>query len=229
MVEDAEVEEGKSISLAKAGGGESFLERIEHHWIEIAAAALMALATIMSAYCAYESSWWHSKEAMHYSRSDQALIKTSELKDKMNQEVAVDVDMLSNYINATAQGNSRLANIYHDEAFSPALKKVWPLWLKAKESGKPDVPTTPFQMPEYKPKHSAEVVATQALANSEAAKAKQASDRANGYLLLTVLFASVLFFAGIGTKFSTKTLKISVLSMGAVIFVVSVVILGFQP
>jgi len=39
----------------------------------------------------------------------------------------------------------------------------------------------------------------------------------------------VLFFAGIGTKFSTKALKISVLSMGAVIFVVSVVILGFQP
>jgi len=29
--------------------------RIEHHWIEIAAAALMALSTMMSAFSAYQS------------------------------------------------------------------------------------------------------------------------------------------------------------------------------
>ncbi|HEY5494557.1 MAG TPA: hypothetical protein VIK15_08170 [Candidatus Anoxymicrobiaceae bacterium] len=33
----------------------AFFMRIEHHWIEIAAAALMALATMMSAFSAYQS------------------------------------------------------------------------------------------------------------------------------------------------------------------------------
>jgi hypothetical protein len=229
MADDVQAKEAEAPEARKGKKSESFLERIEHHWIEIAAAALMALATIMSAFCAYQSSWWHSKEAMHYNSSDQALIKTSDLKDKMNQETAVDIDMLSNYLNALAQGDTHLASIYQNEAFSDALKKVFPMWEQAKASGKPDVPKTPFQMPEYKPRHFQETVATQTYAHSESQKAKQASDHANGYLLLTVLFASVLFFAGIGTKFSTKGLKLSVLSMGALIFIASVVVLAVQP
>jgi hypothetical protein len=208
---------------------ESFLERIEHHWIEIAAAALMALATIMSAYCAYQSSWWHTREAMHYSDSDQGMIEASDLKDKINQEVAVDINMMSNYINAQSQGDERLAGLYRENAFSDALKKVLPAWEQANASGQPDRPKSPIQMPDYRPKHYYEAKAAEAAARLDAGKAKQAGDDANGYLLLTVLFASVLFFAGIGTKFSTKGLKISVLSMGALIFVASVVILAFLP
>jgi ABC-type multidrug transport system fused ATPase/permease subunit len=61
------------------------------------------------------------------------------------------------------------------------------------------------------------------------AEAKDAIRTSDFYVLLTVLFASVLFFAGICTKFKTPWISIAVLSMGAVVFVISLVIMIMQP
>jgi len=90
---------------------QSFLDRIEHNWIEIAAAALMALATIMSAFCAYQSSRWNGLSTDHYSKSDQAFITSTQLTDKVNQELSIDVSMLANYINVSSEGKTDLANL----------------------------------------------------------------------------------------------------------------------
>ena len=48
--------------------GESLLQRIEHNWIEIAATALLALATTMSAISAYQSARWSSRESVLYNK-----------------------------------------------------------------------------------------------------------------------------------------------------------------
>lgn len=52
--------------------------------------------------------------------------------------------------------------------------------------------------------------------------AKDANQQSENYVLLTVMFASVLFFAGISSKFTAKWLQYCFLSFGAVIFIVGV-------
>ncbi|HEY5494494.1 MAG TPA: hypothetical protein VIK15_07855, partial [Candidatus Anoxymicrobiaceae bacterium] len=94
---------------------------------------------------------------------------------------------------------------------------------------KPNTPRNPFEMPQYKPKPRVESAKVQAVAVVQARRGKTSLDHSNNYLLLTVLFALVLFFAGIATKFEAKGVKVSVLGMGGLLFVVSIVLLTIQP
>jgi len=63
----------------------------------------------------------------------------------------------------------------------------------------------------------------------DAAAAKKADDHADTYILLTVLFASVLFFAGMSTKFQSKVIKIVILGMGMAVFSFAVVAMAIVP
>jgi len=59
--------------------------------------------------------------------------------------------------------------------------------------------------------------------------AKAANAHADDYVLLTVLFASALFFAGIGTKMQVRSLKIVLLSLGIIVFLTTAAILISMP
>lgn len=102
-------------------------------------------------------------------------------------------------------------------------------WEADKAANKPGTPRNPFEMPQYKTKPRLQSEKVQALAIRQARSGKNALDHSNDYLLLTVLFASVLFFAGIATKFEAKGVKLSVMGMGGLLFGVSIVLLAVQP
>jgi hypothetical protein len=210
-------------------GRGGLLSRIEHNWIEIAAAALLALATIMSALSAYQASRWSGIESEHYHKSNSTLIESTQLADSANQEISIDIEMLSNYLNAVAQGNTALAQVYETDTFSKELTAALAAWRAAKAANKPDLPRTPIGMPEYKNKDMEKSQALKSDANKEAGLARSAIHHSNTYILLTVLFASVLFFAGISTKFNGKGVKVAMLGMGTVIFVLVVVFVAMQP
>ena len=54
------------------------------------------------------------------------------------------------------------------------------------------------------------------------------NQRGDDYVLVTILFASVLFFAGISSKMDTKRARLFLLGTGVVVFVcASVVVLSF--
>jgi len=59
--------------------------------------------------------------------------------------------------------------------------------------------------------------------------ARSAIEKSDRYVLFTVLFASVLFFAGISTKFRVNGIRIAVLFMGAVLFFATLVAVVLQP
>ena len=231
MVEADETADNSEASEGGDSGGRrgGLLSRIEHNWIEIAAAALLALATIMSAFSAYEASRWSGIESEHYHSANSTLIESVQLADRANQEIDLDIQMLSNYLNATAQGNTALAQVYETDTFSSELTAALAAWKAAKAANKPDLPKTPIGMPEYKNKHMEESQALKSKASSEAGQAKSAIHHSDNYILLTVLFASVLFFAGISTKFEGKGLKVAILTMGLVMFILAVVFVSMQP
>ena len=60
-------------------------------------------------------------------------------------------------------------------------------------------------------------------------EAREAIERSDRYVLLTVLFASVLFFAGVSTKFKKPYASIPVILMGYVLFIFAIIVLAFQP
>jgi hypothetical protein len=206
----------------------TILQRIEHNWLEIFAAALLSLATIMSAFSAYQSSLWSGKESKSYSQATTLGIEASELEDKGNQQISIDVSMLTNYLNQLWNGDPKLAQGLREKGFSPELEKAFNAWIASDISGK-NTPRNPMLMPEYKNPNVEKGKKLMVLAQAKTKDAQQQNDNSNNYIMLTVLFASVLFFAGIGTKFKAKGLRIFMLAMGTVFFVVSVTILATVP
>ncbi len=206
----------------------TMVDRIEHHWIEIVAAALLALATIMSASSAYQSAGWSGRSEEAFSSSSRAMVSSSEFLDKAYQEGIIDALVFTNYTNALAAGDIALANVYRARGFSTQLEKAYEAFIRVNPDGKASSPHTPFEMPEYTSANRARAKARMAASAMYSSRGRKATDNANSFVLLTVLFAAVLFFAGISTKFQAKLIKIVVLGMGIAMFTMSVVLFALQ-
>ena len=209
-------------------GRESLLEKIEHNWIEIGAAALLALATLMSAWSAFNSSRWHGESTDYYSKSELAMTRSSELLDVEIQNRILDTLAFISYANTILAGDPTATEAYWTR-LNPRLKTAIEAWEKLDPMNNPKVPRTPFQMPEYKDEYAEASIRVAKQASGYTSKARQAVHNSENFILLTVLFAAVLFFAGISTKFDSKLIKLTMLGFGMVVFLASVIIFALQP
>ena len=87
----------------------------------------------------------------------------------------------------------------------------------------PDAPPSPFAMAEYRLAAEQETQELAALADRRGQQARDANQRGDDYVLLTVLFASVLFFSGISTKLTSPRLQAVMLSFATVVLLAGVV------
>jgi hypothetical protein len=93
----------------------------------------------------------------------------------------------------------------------------------------PNAPISPFDMPEY---HLEDLAVSEELlvqVEVDQAKASEASQNADRYVLLTVLFASVLFFGGISGKFKSQIIDLGMLAMAILMFLVVIAVLISYP
>ena len=82
----------------------------------------------------------------------------------------------------------------------------------------PDAPPHPFVLPEYTIGQDSIASAERERSATSWALARQYDAHGDRYVLLTVVFASVLFFAGISEKFDEDRVRIGVLVMGTILF-----------
>lgn len=102
-------------------------------------------------------------------------------------------------------------------------------WLKTDPLNDHSAPLNPFKLPEYIQPELREAQQQNDLAAEKQSSAYQASKHGDRYVLLTVLFASVLFFGGIGGTFKSDRLRISVLVIALVLFAGTIFALGKMP
>jgi len=132
------------------------------------------------------------------------------------------------WMQAKHDGNERQEKFLFDR-FRPEMKRAVEAWLKTDPFNNPEAPLGPFRMAEYVQPELADAKRQEELAAQEFNSAMQANQTADAYVLLTVLFASVLFFGGIAGTISTRRLQISIMTIALLLFVVTVVFLGTMP
>lgn len=204
-------------------------EGVAHDWLEIIAAVLLALATVASAWSAYQSATWGGLEAEKFAEANTTRIHSSEAKVDADQKYSSDVAVFSDYAYAYADGNTELVNFYQTNLFSKELGTAVDAWIATNPLKNPNAPKSPFKMDEYRIEELEEYRSLEKEANKATDEARIAVKQADRYVLFTVLFAAVLFFAGISTKFSNKHVKISVLIMGIILFLTTLVFVFLQP
>ena len=196
--------------------------------LEVAATVLLAVATVATAWSGYQASRWNAEQAKASSRATAARIESAKAAGLADSQSQIDVATFTSWVDAFAQGQTELADFYFKrfrEEFKPAVDA----WVATRPRRNPDAPLTPFAMPQYRLQAREDATRLAAEGDAWAAKARANVDRSTRYVLCVVLFAAVLFFAGMSTKLGTPRLRRVLLGMGIGLFAATVIWLATFP
>jgi len=196
--------------------------------LEVVAAAILAVVTILTAWSAFQATKWGGVMAIRFSEANVARTQATQAAARVNAKQAVDVGLFVEYAAARSANDSTLAD-FLEERFRDEFRPAFDAWLALRPLRNPDAPATPFQMDEYVLAEQAEVTDATATADLRSQQARDANQRGDNYVLTTVLFASVLFFAGVSTKFDAVRVQQGLLAMAVTLLLVGVAILLSFP
>lgn len=176
-------------------------ERREYHW-NLVAAVILSLATLASAWCGFQASSWNGVFSTENRAANSARLESGRLSDIADRQLSSDLLIFATWLEAEVKADERMAAEVALR-FQPHFRPAFDAWLALPVEADSRLPAgTPFERPEYVlPTHAAAQEA-----GARAAAAVSAADQAgtynSRYVLATVLFASVLFLAGIAAKLS---------------------------
>ncbi len=197
-------------------------------WVEPITALLMALATLSTAWCSYQSAAWTRQSNRLMNEFNALERKAGLLSIQGIQQATIHTTMFMQMLAAQQAGNEKLANFYV-ERFPPDSRKAYDAWLAQKPFENPNADPHPFVPKLY------EVPGTRAAgeANAKAAnslhEARNAGTVSGQYLANTVLFAAVLFFASASGKFEQRRVRVVAFAFAAAVFAFAVVRTAMLP
>lgn len=188
--------------------------------IELIATIIMALAAIATAWCAFQATKWGGIMSIEFSNANAGRVESTRVDALANTQRSIDVDVFTAWLDAVAEEISEgvippvresgyepvdgtLSAFYYErmrDEFRPALDA----WLGTDPLNSPDAPRTPFEMEEYQ--LAASVEADKLLEQSAVDRqdALDANQNGDNYVLTTVGFALVIFFAGVSSKLNER-------------------------
>ena len=197
-------------------------------WIEPVVAIVMALTTLGTAWCSYQSAAWTRVSNGRMNEANALERRAALLDVQGSQALVVHVSMFMQLLAAQHAGNEKLANFYA-ERFPPDVKKAYDAWLAQKPFENRGADPHPFVSNLYQVRGTAEAVSARADAVQRVAQAREAGNRSGQYLANTVLFATVLFFAGTAGKFEQPRVRLSAAAFAVAVFVFAVVRMLLMP
>lgn len=195
--------------------------------VELAAAVLLAVATVASAWCSYQSALWGGEQTASLAQADALHFRALELTGEAQSLQLVDVGVFLNYVAKEASGERKVADYFRRGArpgFRPALES----WIAERAAGR-----EPRELPFKSPLYKVEPAAKAAEANHQAEAATNAANEANGrsdlFVLHTVMFAMALFFLGTASAVDSRTTKRVMLLLGGLVVILSVISVARLP
>jgi len=198
------------------------------HGFEIACAIVLALATTASAWCAYQSKLWGGAQMARANAAVRASREGAVNSLAAVQMRAFDASMFIAFMQARLERNTAF-EAFLAERFRPEMKPAVEAWLKLDPLNNPGAPPSPFRMAEYAQAETAEVARQEELAAKAMAASREARRCSDNYVLLTVVFASVLFFGGIARAFDSRRLRIVLAALAVLLFLGTLVVLTTMP
>jgi hypothetical protein len=196
--------------------------------LELAAALLLALAAVMTAWSSYQATRWNGEQAKTTSRVNNVRLHAARAADLATSQTQVDIATFVQWVDAYAQDQAELASFYRAR-FREEFKPAFEAWLDTKPLQTPGAPPTPFAMPEYKLAAAAEADKLDDESERLAAQVRRDIQRSSNYVLGVVLCAVALFFAGMSTRLSTRGVRAAMLAVGWAIFAGALIWIATSP
>jgi hypothetical protein len=202
--------------------------REKRKWVEPVAALLMALATLSTAWCSFESAAWTRKSNRLMNEFNALERRAGLLTVQGMQQATIHTGMFMQALAAHEAGNEKLVNFYV-ERFPPELRKAYDAWLAQKPFENPNADPHPFVPKLYVTPGTREAAEVNAKAANSIEEARKAGSVSGQYLANTVLFATVLFFANASSRFEQRRVRVVAFSFAVAVFIFAVVRTAMLP
>jgi hypothetical protein len=191
-------------------------------WVEPVAALIMALATLSTAWCSFQSAAWTRKSNRLMNEFNALERRAGVLTIQGMQQATIHTGMFMQALAAREAGNDKLVNFYV-ERFPPELRKAYDAWLAQKPFENPNADAHPFVPNLYEARGTHEAAEANARAANSLEEARKAGTVSGQYLANTVLFAAVLFFANASSRFEQRRVRIVAFAFAVAVFLFAVV------
>ena len=198
------------------------------NWFELIVAVILGLATLGSAWSAYQSGLWNGIQTFRLAESIAAGRRAAEKFVYANQLRGVDLVLFEAYLRALTENNQRLAEFLF-QRFRPEFKVATEAWLKTRPLKNPSAPSSPFVMNEYSLAVDKEMQQSRQEEATKFTEARKANTISDEYLLLTVLFSVALFLGGITAAFKRRRIRGMVLALSVMTITAAAIFLAFLP
>lgn len=206
---------------------------------DLAVTLVLTALTLLTAWAGFQSAKWSGVQAINFSDAGKARADSNALASIGASNEAVDVALFVSWLEASSDelatgedptsvvaGDGLPAYLY--ARFSDRLSIATDDWL-AQGLASSDEPSTPFDLDSY---------VNAALAQSEVLRddasdfgdaARSNNQQSDHYVLITVLFASGMFLAGLCQKLGSASTQLTLFSVSFVILIVGAITMLGQP
>jgi hypothetical protein len=189
--------------------------------LELFAILLLSVTTLATAWSGYQAARWSGEQAQSFARASTMRIKSQAQSTLAGQLRIDDLVLFNGWLDAREAGNEELAAIYR-RRFRPAFAPAFQAWMAQRPFTSSNPVPSPLYTPEYRLAETTRASELDAQADElyrEGTEAKTHDDR---YILSTLFFAAVLFFAGISLRLWWRPLRYVVLGMATVLLLAGV-------
>jgi hypothetical protein len=182
----------------------------------------MALATLSTAWCSFESAAWTRKSNRLMNEFNALERRAGVLTLQGMQQATIQTAMFMEVLAAKQAGNEQLASFYV-QRFPPELRKAYDVWLEQKPFENPKADPHPFVANLYQLPGMRDAAEVTSKAAGRLEEARSAGSISGQFLANTVLFATVLFFASASGKFEQQRVRTIAFAFAVAVFVFAVV------
>lgn len=196
--------------------------------LEMIAVLIMSLTAICTAWTGFQSSKWSGVMTIRFSEANAArtlsVAETADAKERRQ----VDVMLGLAWIEALSADDTERAN-FLAQRFGEPLQTAIDDWLETAPLTNPNAPRTPFEMPSYVIDSETKAAELLADADTQSQLARDANQNSDNYVFLTIVFASVIFFAALSTKLEHFRSRSALLALATVGLIAGLVVLSTFP
>jgi hypothetical protein len=198
------------------------------NWQEVIVTVLLVVAALATSWSSYQATRWNGEQARAAGRTNAIRIDAARAQGMAQSQSQVDVATFIAWADADRRGETGLAAFYVNR-FRPEFHTAFNAWMATKPLTNPDAPPTPFAMNEYQLASRQEAERLDANAEASAAQVSLYIQRASNYVLTVVLYAVVLFCAGMSTKISNRRLRWILTVVGCLVLTAALVWIATFP
>lgn len=195
---------------------------------ELLSVVVMSLTAILTAWSSFQSAQWLAAQTEAYGDAANDQTESVRASNEARQATSIDLAVFLSWLDARTSDDFATADFIYG-GFPDRLRVATDAWLAHDPFNNPEAPTSPFTMEEYVVAAADVAEELAQSAEDHTIAAQEATERASDYILTTVLFATVLFFASISTKLGGTVSRWAMLGVAMAGLVIGTVITIIVP